>query len=192
MNAVGAPDAAGNAAVAEAGGSVSPAAAPFTIVDMDGVEFIAEVDEVDVDRIDLDLDGLVTLDAFAARSFEGAVVRIEESSRLTATGGTVFPVHVAIDPADEMVLIGMKGDVGIEVSSVPNALTIPIEALFDEGGTSYVYLVQSDGTLARTQVEIGTLTETKVEILSGVEAGDEVALSGPTELVDGMSVQPAE
>ncbi len=192
MNAVGAPDAAGNAAVAEAGVSVSPAGAPFTIVDLDGVDFIAEVDEVDVDRLDLDMEGLVTLDAFPAQSFSGAVVRIEESSRLTATGGTVFPVHLAIEPIDEMVLIGMKGDVGIEVSSVPNAVTVPIEALFDEGGTTYVYVVQSDGTLARTQIEIGTLTETKVQVLSGVEAGAEVALSGPTELVDGMSVQAAE
>jgi HlyD family secretion protein len=192
FNAVGAPDAAGNAAVAEPGVSVSPASAPFTVVDMDGVEFVAEVDEVDVDRIELGMEGLVTLDAFPARSFKGLVVRIEESSRLTATGGTVFPVHIAIEQDDEAVLIGMKGDVGVEVSSVTNALTIPVEALFDEGGTSYVYLVQSDDTLARSQIEIGTLTETKVEVLSGIEAGDEVALSGPVELVDGMRVQVAE
>lgn len=192
FNSIGAPAADGSAAVAEAGAAVSQASAPFTVVDMDGVEFVAEVDEVDVGRIEQGMSGLVTLDAFAARSFEGSVVRIEESSRLTATGGTVFPVHIAIDPEDEAVLIGMKGDVGLEVSSVPNALTIPIEALFDEGGTSYVYVVTSEGTLARTQIEIGTLTETRVQVLAGIEADDEIALSGPTELVDGMTVQVAE
>ena len=39
------------------------------------------------------------------------------------------------------------------------------------------------GSRLVTQVEIGTLTETQVEILSGVEEGQTVALSGPTELV---------
>jgi multidrug efflux pump subunit AcrA (membrane-fusion protein) len=82
--------------------------------------------------------------------------------------------------------------VDIEVSSVPSAITIPIEALFDEGGTSYAYVVQSDDTLARTQIEIGTLTETKVQVLAGLESGDVVALSGPVELIDGMPVQVAE
>ena len=74
---------------------------------------------------------------------------------------------------------------------MPNVLTIPIEALFDEGGTSFVYLVE-DGMLARTEVEIGTLTETSVEVVSGVAEGDTVALSGAVELVDGMPVTLAE
>jgi multidrug efflux pump subunit AcrA (membrane-fusion protein) len=135
--------------------------------------------------------GLVQLDAFPAQSFEATVTRVEEASQLTATGGTVFPVHLAFEETDEEILIGMQGDVGIEVSSVPSALTIPIEALFDEGGTSYVYIVE-DGALARTEVEIGTLTETQVQILAGVSDGQTVALSGPTELVDGMAVTVAE
>ena len=44
----------------------------------------------------------------------------------------------------------------------------------------------------RTKVEIGTITETRVEIISGVQPGDSVALSGPVELVDGMTVEIAE
>lgn len=104
----------------------------------------------------------------------------------------MFPVYMQLDDdAAEGLLIGMKGDVEIEVSSVPNVLTIPVEALFDEGGTSYVYLVEN-GTLARTEVKVGTLTETTVEVVSGVEEGDTVALSGPVELVDGMAVIPSE
>ncbi|MDZ4063776.1 MAG: hypothetical protein U1E22_03820, partial [Coriobacteriia bacterium] len=87
-------------------------------------------------------------------------------------------------------LIGMKGDATVEVSTVPGAITIPVEALFDEGGTTYAYLVE-DSALARVKVEVGTLTETTAQILSGVAAGDEVALSGAVELVDGMRIRIA-
>lgn len=188
FNAAGAPVTDGSVPTAAAGAAVGPQAPPFTVVDLDGLTFVAEVDEVDVSRLETGMSAVVSLDAVAEESFETEVAQIEPAAQLTATGGTVFPVQLPLDgKAEANVLLGMKGDAEIEVSKVPGAATVPIEALFDEGGTTYVYVVDGD-VLKRTEVEIGTLTETRVEILSGVEPGATVALSGATELVDGMRV----
>ncbi|MHB9003021.1 MAG: efflux RND transporter periplasmic adaptor subunit, partial [Coriobacteriia bacterium] len=169
------------------GSAVAPGAPPFTIVDLNALRFRAEVDEVDVDAIEVEMGALVSLDAFP-ESFEATVSEIRPAATLTATGGTVFPVYLVFDAADANVLIGMKGDTSIVVDSVPNAVTIPIEALFDEGGATFAYKVVGD-ELQRVSVEVGTLTDTDVEIVSGLDAGDTVALSGPDELVDGMRVR---
>ena len=53
------------------------------------------------------------------------------------------------------ILLGMKGDATIQVSAVEGALTIPVEALFNQNGQNYVYklvgtkLVQTNITLVR-------------------------------------------
>jgi len=187
FNALGTPAADGQTPKPAAGTAVGPQAAPFTVVDLDALSFMAEVDEVDIDKIDQDMNGLITLDAFAD-PFDSKVAQIKSAATLTATGGTVFPVYFEFGATDSDVLIGMKGDVRIEIDKVPGALTIPVEALFDEGGNTYVYIVEGD-VLNRVEVEVGTLTETEVQLTSGVSEGDTVALSGPTELVDGMKVK---
>ena len=189
FNSLGAPASDGKTPQAAEGGSVSPAAAPFTVVDLDGLQFSAEVDEVDVDSVEEGMSVTVSLDAFPERSFETSVASINPAASLTVTGGTVFRVTMNLDVGGENVLIGMKGDGAIIVDSVPNAITIPVEALFDEGGTEYVYVIGGDDRLARTPVEVGTFTETTVQITSGLQEGQVVALSGPTELVDGMQVE---
>ena len=82
----------------------------------------------------------------------------------------------------------MKGDATIEVSSIKGAMTIPVEALFNENGQNFVYRVV-DNKLSKTDITIGATTDTEVEVLSGLSSGDVVALSGPTQYSDGLTVR---
>jgi hypothetical protein len=82
----------------------------------------------------------------------------------------------------------MKGDATVEVSSQGAALTIPVEALFSEGGTDYVYVLK-DGKLNKVEITVGATTDTEVEVLDGLSEGDVVALSGSTQYTDGMPAQ---
>ena len=188
FNPIGTPAADGSAPKAAPDAGVAPQAAPFTVVQLDLTRFTAEVDEVDIDLVRTGMNATVRLDAFPDRSFETTVSEIRPAATLTPTGGTVFPVYLSLSGTDATILLGMKGDATIEVSRVEDVITVPIEALFDEAGETFVYLVK-DNRLVRTRVDIGTLTETAVEIVSGVSAGDEVALSSATEFEDGMAVR---
>lgn len=188
FNAAGAPGSDGKMPQAAVGSAVAPGAAPFSVVDLEGAAFTAEVDEADIDRLKVGMKATVTLDAFSGKEFKTTVVRIKPAAQPTATGGTVFPVELAMSDTGQNILIGMKGDATIEVSSIESALTIPLEALFNENGQNFVYKVVS-GTLAKTDITVGATTDTEVEVLKGLKADDVVALSGPTQYTDGMAVQ---
>ncbi len=170
------------------GTAVTPGSAPFTVVDLDALKFNAEVDEADVDRVKVGQKVGVTLDAFPGDVFESVVRRVNPTAQPTATGGTVFFIEIELIETEADILLGMKGDAEIEVSSVGAALTIPVEALFSEGGTDFVYLIDNS-VLKKTEITVGATTDTEVEVVEGLAAGDEVALSGSTQYTDGMTVR---
>jgi len=188
FNASGAPGSDGKTPMPAPGAAVAPQAAPFSVVDLNDSLFAAEVDEADVDRLKVGMKATVTLDSFAGQEFKTTVKRINPAAQPTATGGTIFPVELAMLDTGKNILIGMKGDATIEVSSIKNALTIPVEALFNENGTNFVYKVVAD-KLVKTDITVGATTDIQVEVLKGLAGGDVVALSGPTQYTDGMSVR---
>jgi HlyD family secretion protein len=187
LNATGLPGADGKTPVVSAGAAVSFAAAPFSVVDLNGSTFVAEVDEADVDRLKVGMSATVTLDSFPGKAIKTTVLRISPASQPTATGGTIFPVELALQDTGKNVLIGMKGDATVEVSSIKGAMTIPVEALFNENGKNFVYRVVSN-KLVKADITVGATTDTEVEVLSGLAKGDVVALSGPTQYSDGLVV----
>ncbi|TLM78523.1 MAG: efflux RND transporter periplasmic adaptor subunit [Actinobacteria bacterium] len=189
FNALGAPGADGQAPKAATGAAVTPGAAPFTIVQLNALRFAAEVDEVDIDRVDLGMKGVITLDAFPGEEFASKASEIAPAAQLTATGGTVFPVYFDLTGTGREILIGMKGDVSVEVKAVTGTVSVPIEALFDDEDKQFVYVLAGDDTIKRRDVETGVLTDTRAQIVEGLQAGDKVALSGATELKDGMAVR---
>lgn len=178
----------GGGAAPTEGSAVSPQAAPFTVVDLGALKFTAEVDEADIERVKSGMKVSVTLDSFPGETFTSAVTRVNPAAQLTATGGTVFEVEVALEDVGKDILLGMKGDADIEVSSRGSALTVPVEALFSEGGTDFVYVVEA-GKLKKTEITVGATTDTEVEVLEGLSDGATVALSGSTQYTDGMPVR---
>ena len=169
------------------GSSVSPAAAPFSIVDFDTLMFSAQIDEADIARVEPGMTATIELDGIDDREFVTEVERIDKQSVLTSTGGTAFTVHFLLKNAEDL-LLGMNGSVEVEVDTVISAVTVPVEALLEEGTTSFVYRVV-DGKAIYTEVGIGRLTDTRAEMLSGISEGDTVITSGVAELEDGDPVR---
>ncbi len=87
---------------------------------------------------------------------------------------SVGEVLVKIDDVDNGLLPDTNVTVTATISSEPNTLSIPREALHSENGKTYVFKVVK-GALQRTYVTTGTITLTQVAILSGLEEGDLVA-----------------
>ncbi len=87
---------------------------------------------------------------------------------------SVGEVLVKIDDPDGELLPDTNVTVTATISSEPNTLSVPREALHSENGKTYVYKVVK-GALQRTYVTTGTINLTQVAILSGLEEGDLVA-----------------
>lgn len=188
FNVTGTAKADGSFPRAGKGTAVSPASAPFTVVDLGSLRFSAEVDEADINRVKPGMNAKITLDAFPGEEFVTTVASINPAAQMTTTGGTIFPVLLSLKDTGKDVLIGMKGDVNIEVTSISKAITIPVEALFTENNDNFVYVV-SNNTLKKTPITIGAQTDTEVEVVEGLKAGEIVALSGSTQYTDGMAVR---
>ena len=73
--------------------------------------------------------------------------------------------------------VGDYACINIKEKLVKDVKYIPKNALYSDSTGDFVYLI-IDGTLVRNNVETGTVTDTNVEILSGLEEGDEVYVQG--------------
>ncbi|MCP5473647.1 MAG: efflux RND transporter periplasmic adaptor subunit [Rhodanobacteraceae bacterium] len=73
----------------------------------------------------------------------------------------------------------------------PDALTIPIEALVLRPAGELVYVLEDDKVKA-TPIAVGVRTGSYVEVLSGLDAGQRVAVKGAGFLTDGALVQVRE
>jgi HlyD family secretion protein len=170
------------------GASVSPAAAPFSVIFFEQLVFNAQVDEADIDKVKPGMKVSISLDALTTESFEATVERIDRTSVVTPTGGTAFSVIIRLKNVGDRVLLGMNGSVDIEIESIGNAVTVPVEAVLDEAGKSYVFLAV-DGKAVRTEVTTGRTTDTRAEVLTGVKAGDNVIVTGIGDLKDGVTIR---
>ena len=85
-------------------------------------------------------------------------------------------------------LLGMNGSTDIEIEAIEDVLTVPVEAVLDEAGKSYVFLSEN-GKAKKVEVTPGRLTDTRAEITSGIKAGDNIIVSGIGNLKDGATIR---
>jgi len=71
-----------------------------------------------------------------------------------------------------------------------NALMVPAESVIPELTGYKVFVVGKDGNAEQRIVEIGTRTDTHVQILSGLSEGEQVLTSGVMQVRPGMPIQP--
>jgi HlyD family secretion protein len=133
----------------------------------------AYFDEPEIGRLQVGQKISIKWDAKAGREWHGHIIRTPVTV-ITYGTRTVGEVLVAIDDTDTGLLPNTNVNVTVTLSSEPNALSVPREALHSENGKSYVYKVVNNN-LVRTPVTIGTPNLTMAPILSGLTEGDWVA-----------------
>jgi len=83
---------------------------------------------------------------------------------------------------------GASVTVAVVIVARDNSVTVPSESVVRRPAGTVVYVVQ-DGVAHQSIVEVGVQTETWVEIMQGLEAGESVAQSGAGFLTDGAPVE---
>ena len=113
-------------------------------------------------------------EAFPERSFQGSVRSIAPMGE-RIQNVTYFEVQIEIvDPDSARLLPRMSGDADIVTETVEDALVIPETALHYRGEDLYVEI---DGPEPEDRrIEIGIVDGSRVQILEGLEPGDEVAI----------------
>ena len=129
-------------------------------------------------------------DAAAIRPGQSAILRVPQvpSKEFPATVDRVLPeadpetrtlsVRFQVDNPGLLLKPQMYGEVELRSGSGTKRLTVPTQAVLDDGHTRTVFLDSGNGDLEARQVATGQRFADRIEILRGLAAGERVVTSG--------------
>lgn len=149
----------------------------FEIVNPNTLVFRAAVDESDISNIVVGQKATLVLDAFEDIEINTEVSYVSYTST-EASSGTSFIVEFPLSQTEieQILRIGMNGDIKILLEEKENVLTIPSIALIERDGITYVMVKSGENKSEEREVEIGLETDETVEVISGLSESDEVVI----------------
>jgi HlyD family secretion protein len=161
-----------------------PGASIAELPDASTLRISARVDETERGRLAAKQTVTVQLNAIPDRQFTGHVERIGEIASLDFSSGWPitrnFTLEIVLDQTDSRFKPGITGEITVAVEKVPNALTMPAQALFQKSGQNVAY-VWRGGQFEERIIEIGRRSGDKILVAKGVNPGEQVALRDPTQ-----------
>lgn len=166
----------------EAGGNTSSITGTSTntlaiIYDMSSLCFQLDVDELDVKKVQVGQEVVVTADAAEGKTYTGVVENVSISGTVGTNGVTTYPVKVRLHQFDDALLPGMNIEATITVEKSENVLAVPVSAI-NRGNTVYIKGEKTkENDMApegykTVPVETGIANDRFVEIRSGLNEGD--------------------
>ncbi|MCR9165170.1 MAG: efflux RND transporter periplasmic adaptor subunit [Nannocystaceae bacterium] len=156
--------------------------AVLSLASLDAMEGEGEVDEVDVSKVHEGMAVSLRLDAQADVELRGRIVEISRTVRRASPENPlkVAQVRIELEPTDDVKLRpGMRFRGTVESERIEDALLLPLEAIMPTADGPVVYRKSGLGTEA-VPVELGRRTSEQVEVLGGLDEGDEVVM--PSEV----------
>ncbi|HZR32775.1 MAG TPA: efflux RND transporter periplasmic adaptor subunit [Terriglobales bacterium] len=161
------------------------------VADTSSVQVRAFVDEPDIGRLSPGERVEITWDALPGRIWRGNVKGVPVAVQLVGTRN-VGQVTCAVDNHDMKLLPNVNVNVTIVTGEHRNVLTLPREAVHQDGGKPYVFQIV-DGVLRRQAVSVGISNLTLAEV-SGLPENSQVALGALNgqPLAGGLAARPVQ
>jgi HlyD family secretion protein len=154
-------------------GSVVTSSSPVvSLVDRETLRVELTLSENDVAEVELGQPVVLGIDALADWMADGVVNYIAPAGE-DSSGVVTYDVYIELPAVEERVRVGMSVDVEIETARVDEALLVPATALLPSGSEQVVQVVK-DNAVHEVLVQTGLSDGQSVEILAGLEPGDEV------------------
>jgi multidrug efflux pump subunit AcrA (membrane-fusion protein) len=169
---------------------VTPASVIATILLTNTLKLELQVPEMQAPNLRPGMPVSLTVDAYRDRQFGGTVTAINPAIDPVSRSITV---EAAIQNPDNALRSGMFVSARITLSGGNQSIFVPREAVVNDQNTnSYRVFVIQDTTARLRVVQVGDEENGKVQILTGVQANEEVATSNLQQLYEGAKVQPTQ
>ncbi len=164
------------------GRAVSQGELLASVADFESLSVAMTVDEIEVRELELGQQAWITGPGFPGLRIEGIVSyvssRAESSSQLR--NAPKFETTVTLEdlePATRSQLrVGMSAHVTVVVQYRPSALLVPLGAVEQSGGKTWISVIGPDADLPqRRAIEVGLTTLDSVEVVDGLSAGEQIA-----------------
>jgi cobalt-zinc-cadmium efflux system membrane fusion protein len=149
-----------------------------TVVDTSEVWFLGRVFEKDLGRLRPGARAEVKLNAFQNETFEGTVAYIGQQTDPVAR---TLTARIELKNADGRIRLGLFGTAHVEVGEPSEAVThvvVPRSAVTEVAGKRIVFVKAADGDFVVHDVALGDGALGQVQVLSGLDEGEEVVVSG--------------
>ena len=158
----------------------------FVVQKINPVKMLINVSESKYSQIKKGMEVDITTEAYGNKQFKGKVNLIYPTiNSMTHT----FPVEVVFANKDLTLRPGMFARVTVNYGD-NFRVVVPDRAVVKQvgSGEQYVYVLNEDGTVTYTVVELGRRMGDKYEVLSGLDDNATVVLTGQTKLKNGIEV----
>ena len=156
----------------EQGAIVNPGVSIMDIVDTSAIWASVWVDETQIALLQTGLAVDVVFRAFPNQRFTGKICRLwRETDRETRE----YKVDIALDKLPPNWTLGQRLEVYIKVSKPENCVNIPANLVSWKNNQPFVLAVV-DGKITERPVKLGIRSQNKVEIISGLQAGDKIVM----------------
>lgn len=178
--------------VAPMAASVTSRGAVVTMADMNSLQVEADVSESNIEKIKLNQNCEIILDAYPERSYPGYVAKIVPTAdRAKAT----VLVKIGFKDYDSRVLPEMSARVALLTEELKSSerdqkpmLIIPKTAVKFINGESFVYKVKDD-LAVEVKIKTGKEAGSYVEVLDGILSGDRIIETINEKIINGIKVK---
>ncbi|MDZ8120356.1 efflux RND transporter periplasmic adaptor subunit [Pontiella agarivorans] len=143
------------------------------------------IPEAMIDKVSVGQHAVATLDALPGLILEGNIEKVSavpDSQNWFSSGVKTYTIMIDVtSETNTQLKPGMSATVEIVTDELKNVLYVPIQAVVSRDGTHYVYVV-NHGRKELREVEIGKFNTYSIEIVSGLEVGEELLLYAEVEL----------
>ena len=154
----------------------SPGVEIFSIKNSETVKVEINITESDIPLVAVGTETKISVKSAGAEAFRGTVSMVNPTKD-QRTG--LYKVHIEIPNSENKIKVGMIADVTLTLKEKKDVISIPSEAIMQEGEEFYVYLADKEGkTAVKAMVEKGVENSEMTEIIKGVEKGDKVIVKG--------------
>jgi len=161
-------------------------AAPLlAMADLSSLVVRCAVPEANASEVAPGMKAQVRLDALPGKALPTEVTRVfpQLDGRMrTRTIELVIQDNVELAP-------GMFGRVRLILESIPDAVTVPVQAVIVSPTGAEVAFVAAEGKAIQRKVQTGIEEGGRVQILSGLNPGEKVIVSGQEKLKDGAEIR---
>jgi HlyD family secretion protein len=177
---------------ARAGAFVNVGELLVQVADLSQLQVRAFVDEPEIGRLALGQTVRITWDALPGRSWQGTVTTLP-STVVNRGSRVVGEILCKVDNSEHLLLPNVNVSATIIANSRDNALTVPREAVREDNGHNFLYVLKNN-RLERREVKLGISNLTRVEILSGISENDIIGVQSysPSPMSDGVEVRIVE
>ena len=166
------------------GATVRERQAILTIPDMREMAVKTNIHESAVQRVAVGQAVRVGIDAFPDEELTGVVTKVavvaDSANSFMNPDLKVYPTTIKIEGTYDWLRPGMSAEVEILVAKLEDVIYVPLQAVTYWDDQRVVY-VDNFGNPEQREVEVGTFSDSFIEITAGLRAGDEVLLLPPQQ-----------